>query len=543
MAEIPDISSFKEQVKEISQKLSASNLTDVYKLSIKCETIADGVSHCHVYRASYETADLPDDKVIMLVGATGTGKSTLINRIANHILGVEYSDDYRFELIPTAPIEDQTESQTKKITIYKFCKNPVLPFNLSIIDTPGFGDTGGNSENKNTIKIIKNLFESGKVVKLDAVGFVVKNSDSRLTEGQRYIFQSVVEIFSDDVKDIIFVMATFCDDAEGSSPVEPALKKENIPHNKIYVFNNNRLSFKSRMQSYFWEISYDSCSKLLNELSSTIPVSLALSKEILQKRENSQIKLEYISAKVREGILKVKELKTDQNVLSSKETEIKNNSNFTYEAKEPVTKMVKINSVKVKAIRCTKCKTQCHFPCTITKKEKLKWCQAMSRFNLQFRIYCTVCTGECSWTDHCISDEIAKIEMVTVTRTYEHLKAKYDILLGEKNVYEGLVTNIEQKITNMYGDLMTQLQQMHECIKFINDVGMKCKSLVPLTFKSHIEKLITFEVNEHKGGYEKRVRCFKELISIAEEGRYQTFGSLRDTEKRKIAKHFFDNCA
>ena len=61
-----------------------------------------------------------EEKVIMVLGATGAGKSTLINGMVNYILGVEWKDQFRFKLIADEGQGSQAESQTKSITAYTF---------------------------------------------------------------------------------------------------------------------------------------------------------------------------------------------------------------------------------------------------------------------------------------------------------------------------------------------------------------------------------------------------------------------------------------
>ncbi|KAF5898843.1 uncharacterized protein DAT39_011416, partial [Clarias magur] len=77
-------------------------------------------------------------KILLMVGETGTGKTTLINAMANHILGVKFTDEVWFEITEEGgdnPMSDQSQSQTSKITMYELFAqdNPIC---LTIIDTP-----------------------------------------------------------------------------------------------------------------------------------------------------------------------------------------------------------------------------------------------------------------------------------------------------------------------------------------------------------------------------------------------------------------------
>lgn len=51
------------------------------------------------------------DQTVLLVGATGSGKTTLVNAMVNHIAGVKWEDKARLVLIPSGKEGRDGESQ------------------------------------------------------------------------------------------------------------------------------------------------------------------------------------------------------------------------------------------------------------------------------------------------------------------------------------------------------------------------------------------------------------------------------------------------
>ena len=52
----------------------------------------------------------------MLVGATGSGKSTLVDGIINYILGVNFEDPFRFSMVI---LEDDEKKTSNQVSTYK----------------------------------------------------------------------------------------------------------------------------------------------------------------------------------------------------------------------------------------------------------------------------------------------------------------------------------------------------------------------------------------------------------------------------------------
>lgn len=172
--------------------------------------------------------------------------------------GVNFYDKFRFKLIDETAIlkanakgdEDQSQVQsvTSQVTIYhipsRWIKKNRLTsasndsaYCINLIDTPGFGDTGGACIDKGIFTMI-----SASLKKLEAIDFILlttKASETRFTDQTEHIMSQIQDLFAKNVRDRFFAMCTFSD---GVKPLALAgFKSAGIDIQNYAKFNNSNM--------------------------------------------------------------------------------------------------------------------------------------------------------------------------------------------------------------------------------------------------------------------------------------------------------------
>lgn len=458
-------------------------------------------------------------KIILLVGATGAGKTTLINAMVNYIYRVEFSDNYRLILTDDkgVPTRSQAESQTDMITAYVFYNLPGMPFdyNYVLIDTPGFGDTRGIQWDQEMLNQLKNfLLQRYGIDRVDAIGFVTSSSDTRLTQTQRYVYDGLSSMFGKDVEGNIYIMVTFADAKK--PPVLEALKKAEVNFSGFFKFNNSAL-YASNIEyrnecdddddnsvyisKVFWHIGYKSLNNFFKKLSTTFPVRFTLTKRVLDERNKLQLTVTDLQGLINSGLKTLTILNKERVTLAHIDAEITESSNYKQEVNVPE---IKINYLKPMehVTNCTKCNTTCHYPCSTASDER-KWkCGAIKRK------FCQICPGRCHWSVHKNMDfRFVKTWKKEHRIIHERLN-RHNMATRKKVNQQKVIALLESKIHKHTRNIVPKIKEAQRCLDRLEDIALKPN---PLCTKEYINLMIESEKMQKTHNYHERVKVLEQL--------------------------------
>eukprot|EP01083_Nonionella_stella_P091875 256944_1 len=471
-------------------------------------------------------------RTVMVIGATGTGKTTLLNSLMNYLWEVKYDDPYRFKLIYEGHKEEnQSESVTDDVTAY-YLDPPGLDYQLTLIDTPGFGDTRGLEQDKKITKKIKKFFEE-KIQEIDAICFVIRAPQARLTPTQKYIFAQVLGIFGNDIADNILILMTFADGKK--PPALAALKAGNVPFKSSFKLNNSAFDLpeddeddEDEFSQGFWKMGIKSFGKLFKAIDQLKTKSLQLTKQVLTRREELENYIESVQPTIRNGFTVLDKLRQQIIVIQKYGDLINANKDFTYSVNVNKARQID-NHGAFNTTTCLECNYTCHRSCAFSDAADKAGCCAMGRNG-----YCTCCPQRCHWSIHKNKPYTVEWYTESQTRTTSELKSKYYDATSKKSAEEQIMAGSVAELAKVEEHLNGLIGSVRTCLNELAKIALRPNVL---SQDDYIEKLIQSEEAERKPGYQQRIAALnklkekQEMLNKLNNAQYNPWAKYQDVQQ------------
>ncbi|XP_070600295.1 uncharacterized protein [Erythrolamprus reginae] len=430
---------------------------------------------CPVYQLGKENPKV-SNKVILVMGATGCGKTTLINGMINYILGVQWEDNFRFKLIHETTQRSEAGSRTSEVTAYtvNYQKGFQIPYSLTIIDTPGFGGTRGAEQDVVVEKQILELFSTaGGIDHVDAICLVAQAFLAHSSQTQKCIFDSILSMLGKDLKDNIQLLITFADG--GTPPVLEALKEADLPcaqeelgTPQHFRFNNSVLfapqenrGSHNAIAEMFWKTSTESMKDFFDSLKLLEMKKLILTTEVLEERQLLDATLKGLQTKLRAGLLEVEELNEIQVTLKQCTNDILTTQNFEYDVEKCVEE-----EIDSPALCCLSCSVVCHYNCNYSGG--LHRCDAISNESK-----CLICPRRCPSSSHMHESHYMKSKIITEKKFHPELKRRYQEAKAKEKTLEVKVKSLDEKFDEIRPSIKTLLDQSHQHLENLREIALK----------------------------------------------------------------------
>ncbi|XP_026064138.1 uncharacterized protein LOC113047096 [Carassius auratus] len=447
------------------------------------------------------------NKVILMVGETGAGKTTMINTMINYILGVKFDDQEFYQITEETNRKDQSQSQTSEITVYEVFveENPI---SLTIIDTPGYGHTEGCEEgyekDREISEYLMRLFsDEDGIHDIDAVCFVMKSSQNRLSDKEFYIFHSVLSLFGKDIEENIMFLLTYSD---GGPPTDAlnAIKTAEIPCRRDerkrpvhFLFNNRQKEERDEEYEHTfrtsWEMGEKSMNRFFTLLDEKNRKSVQMTLDVLKERRRLEACVNNLVERISDKESKTEELNQIQEALGQNRDKIGRCENFEFTVKRYFKEKVLIENEwwwNRKATCCSVCQENCHeWGCWLAIGPSV--CSVMTNQG------CTVCTKKCLYSKHVKENKKYVRKTKQVTLTFDQLKKEYegtaenDKISFDKKIYDNIKKKHEcikketEDKTDIEKTLNCELEKIQkEKSKLLNEVYTIIMSLSKITLKS-----------------------------------------------------------
>ena len=478
---------------------------------------------------NHEQLDTTNIAKVLIIGETGSGKSTFINYLTNYFrngslqnIKIAIPSKFRPQVTESfghceLDIQNTTQSKTDACHQYMFSKDAK---NYIFLDTPGLSDTrGAEQDNINISKIIDSVEGlSG----LTAVIIVVNGAVARLTVNLLNVIIRLRGNLPDVVMDNVVVVLTnstryaanFSVKAlELNGNVYPYYMQNSAFSTDPSTWNNDALG----ALQYDWDQAMEELKAMVQALDTFKTKSVTAFKNMKDIR--NEIKTLMHSAQ-----LEVTQIQKMQDEIASFDAVLAQASSdlITYKdySKARTVENIELVDSPHHSTLCQNCNHVCHDKCglqetTIVGAQIFQGCWAMSEGN------CTKCPNNCSYTAHYHAKKTVQKISKTLNDVLTEIKAKYDKASDDQASYQQKITStadakelLEKALVQKKDDIINLCEKLQSICSGFN-LAQELHALIN-QLEMQASMLRNIDAKQQATAF---IRSLKEFCEILEKGR------------------------